>query len=182
MSSQKGKTLGQAIDEVISALGPLDKPVQVTAIRAACEHLGLQMQLPVVSQSKEGSSAAENDADVTPATQPAGSSQATDSPTTAADISSFREEKKPKTAVEMACLVAYYLESLAPVEERKKKIGKADLEKYFKQARHMLPKRIEQVLVDAKAAGYFDSAGRGQYELNPVGYNLVVHTLPRSRE
>jgi hypothetical protein len=28
-----------------------------------------------------------------------------------------------------------------------------------------------------KNAGYLDSAGTGQYKLNPVGYNLVVHRM-----
>ena len=81
----------------------------------------------------------------------------------------------------MACLVAYYLDSLAPVGERKAAITSVDVEKYFKQGGFRLPKRINQVLVDAKSAGYFDSAARGSYKLNPVGHNLVVHTLPRAK-
>ena len=80
----------------------------------------------------------------------------------------------------MACIVAYYLASMAQPSERKSAITKSDLDKYFKQAGQKLPKRIEQVLIDAKAAGYLDSAGRGKYILNPVGHNLVVHTLPKT--
>jgi hypothetical protein len=79
----------------------------------------------------------------------------------------------------MACVVAYYLQALAPSSERKTEITSTDLEKYFKQAGFPLPKKITQVLIDAKAAGYFDSTDRGTYKLNAVGYNLVVHTLPR---
>jgi hypothetical protein len=81
----------------------------------------------------------------------------------------------------MACIVAYYLDSLAPPDEQKRSIGRDDIDKYFKQAGHKLPKRIDQMLVNAKSAGYFDSAGRGKYKLNPVGHNLVVHTLPRAK-
>jgi hypothetical protein len=40
---------------------------------------------------------------------------------------------------------------------------------------------MPQVLVDARGAGYFDSAGRGKYKLNPVGHNLVVHKLPKKK-
>tara|TARA_R110002072_G_scaffold57508_1_gene147812 strand:- start:857 stop:1105 length:249 start_codon:yes stop_codon:yes gene_type:complete len=82
----------------------------------------------------------------------------------------------------MACIVAYYLDSLAGADEKSPTISAKDLQKYFKQAGHKLPKRIDQLLVDAKAAGYFDSVGRAQYKLNPVGHNLVVHTLPRTAE
>jgi hypothetical protein len=79
----------------------------------------------------------------------------------------------------MAALVAYYLSELAPDVENKHEISAADLEKYFKQAAFKLPRSIKQTLPNAAAAGYFDSAGGGRYRLNPVGYNLVVHGLPR---
>jgi hypothetical protein len=56
------------------------------------------------------------------------------------------------------------------------------LERYFKQAGFKLPKAIKQALPNAAAAGYFDGTGGGRYRLNPVGYNLVVHALPRGQE
>jgi hypothetical protein len=37
---------------------------------------------------------------------------------------------------------------------------------------------MAQVLPDAKGSGYFDSAARGEYKLNAVGYNLIAHSLP----
>ena len=79
----------------------------------------------------------------------------------------------------MAAIVAYYLAELAPSNQRKTEIAKADITKYFKQAAYKLPTRPEQTLPNAKAAGYFDGVGRGKYRLNPVGHNLVVHNLPR---
>jgi hypothetical protein len=78
----------------------------------------------------------------------------------------------------MACLVAYYLQEHAPDSERKQAITTADIDKYFKQAGFKLPQRSQQLLPDAKAAGYFDSVGRGEYKMNAVGYNLIVHNLP----
>ena len=68
------------------------------------------------------------------------------------DIRKLKEQKDPKTAIEMACVVGYYLEALALPDDRKQDITCNDLEKYFKQAGFPLPKRKEQVLVDAKAA------------------------------
>ena len=40
MSSEQ-KTLGQAIDEIVAALSPLDERARSTAIGAACAHLGV---------------------------------------------------------------------------------------------------------------------------------------------
>jgi hypothetical protein len=75
--------------------------------------------------------------------------------------------------------MAYYLQHMAPSGERKASVSTADIEKYFAQAGFPLPKVPGQVLVDTKAAGYFDLIDRGTYKLNPVGHNLVVHGLPR---
>ena len=45
---------------------------------------------------------------------------------------------------------------------------------------YKLPSRPEFTLGNARNAGYLDSVGRGRYRLNPVGYNLAVHSLPHS--
>lgn len=79
----------------------------------------------------------------------------------------------------MACIVAYYLQNIVPAEERKESIAAEDVDKYFRQASYPLPKAKRQLLINAKSSGYFDSAGRGAYKLNAVGYNLVAHSLPR---
>jgi hypothetical protein len=93
------------------------------------------------------------------------------------DIRTLKETKLPKSANEMAALVAFYVSELAPVGERRKEIGKADIERHFKTAGFRLPADASFTLVNAKNAGYLDSAGAGQYSLNPVGYNLVVHRM-----
>jgi len=92
----------------------------------------------------------------------------------------LKDEKKPKSAIEMAALVAYYLSHIAPESERKEAISTKDIETYFKIGGYKLPSRPEFTLGNARNAGYLDSVGRGQYRLNPVGYNLVVHSLPHS--
>lgn len=95
-------------------------------------------------------------------------------------IRDLKEEKHPESSNQMAALVAYYLSELAGEDERKEAVNTADLERYFKQAGFKLPKALPQTLPHATAAGYFDSIGSGLYKLNAVGYNLVVHGLPRS--
>lgn len=93
------------------------------------------------------------------------------------DIRSLKEAKSPKSANEMAALVAFYVSELAPMAERSKTITKSDIERYFKSANFRLPADAGFTLVNAKNAGYLDNAGSGQYKLNPVGYNLVAHRM-----
>src|SRR5487761_1106325 len=50
------------------------------------------------------------------------------------DIRTLKENKNPKSANEMAALVAYYVSELAPAGERNKQVNKADIERYFKLA------------------------------------------------
>jgi hypothetical protein len=98
------------------------------------------------------------------------------------DIRSLKEAKAPKSANEMAALVAYYVSELAPADQRSKQINKGDIERYFKTAGFRLPADAAFTLVNAKNAGYLDTAGAGQYTLNPVGYNLVVHRMGADRD
>jgi hypothetical protein len=94
------------------------------------------------------------------------------------DIRSFKEVKQPKSANEMATLVAFYLSELASPAERKQEIDKKDVERYFKLASFRLTSNAGQTLINAKNAGYLDGgSGAGQYKLNPVGYNLVAHRM-----
>jgi hypothetical protein len=93
------------------------------------------------------------------------------------DIRTLKETKGPRSANEMAALVAFYVSELAPEGERKNTISKADIERYFKTAGFNLPADAAFTLVNAKNAGYLDNAGSGQYKLNPVGYNLVAHRM-----
>jgi hypothetical protein len=97
-------------------------------------------------------------------------------------VRDLKDEKQPESSNQMAALVAYYLSEVAEESEWKEAINTADLEKYFKQAGFRLPRSLSQTLPNATAAGYFDAEGNGLYKLNPVGYNLVVHGLPRGHK
>jgi hypothetical protein len=115
-------------------------------------------------------------------TAASGSSGASPAPAVAStsaihDIRSLKDAKSPKSANEMAALVAFYVSELAPANERRSTITKADIERYFKSAGFSLPADASFTLVNAKNAGYLDNAGAGQYKLNPVGYNLVAHRM-----
>jgi hypothetical protein len=172
-SDSKAKSFGQAIDEIIAALQGLEPASRAVAIRAACAQVGVEV--PAASGQSGAAASGEQPRHDTAGEVAQSSAEGSRVP----DIRTLRADKQPTSAVEMAALVAHYLESLAPDSERKNTVTTADLDKYFRQADFPLQKRLEQVLPNAKAAGYFDSAARAAYRLNPVGYNLVVHTLPR---
>ena len=171
MAKKNEKTIGKAIDEIISALEGLEPNARPTAVTAACSHLGIPMSTTTAVDSAQMNAGQSQ-------TAPSGGGNA---PTKVIDIKTLKEEKNPRTTAEMACLVAYYLQELAQAEEQKNTITAKDIEKYFKQAKFELPKVIKQVLLNAKSYGYFDSVGTGSYKLNAVGYNLAVHTLPRQK-
>jgi hypothetical protein len=174
MTTNTKKTLGSAIDEIVAALEALDELSRATAIRAACEHLGISAPSAAPTPTTPG-------VPPTPITEVSAAPTSLAAPQAITDVRTFKEQKQPGSAAEMACVVAYYLDTLAAAAERKEEVSSGDLEKYFKQAGYRLPKRMAQVLVDARAAGYFDSAGHGKYKLNPVGHNLVVHSLPKAK-
>jgi hypothetical protein len=161
MANKDEKTLGTAIDEIITALEGLEPNARATAVTAACAHLGIPTGTGPPSESAQ--------------------SNVLESQPKVSDIKTLKQEKGPRSTSEMACLVAYYLQELAQPKERKDTLTTKDIEKYFKQANFKLPKVVPQVLPNAKASGYFDSAGSGSYKLNAVGYNLAVHTLPRKK-
>ena len=176
-------SLGQAIDQILDALSPLEDGARRTALAAACMQLGIPSST-VIRQHEQGS------ATFTPAiTEPAEGVSPIDPARSVLpqvmhhiDIRTFKEQKNPASARQMACLVAFYLQELTHDRERKESVNAHDLEKYFKQAGYKLPAKMSQILVDVKNAGYADSVSRGEYKLNAVGYNLVAHNMPTGAE
>jgi hypothetical protein len=96
------------------------------------------------------------------------------------DIRTLTAEKQPRSANEMVALIAYYLSELASQGESSPTVNVNTIRKYFKMAGFPMPRVPKNALTNATAAGYLENVSRGEYRLNPVGYNLVVHGLPRS--
>ncbi len=173
MEGKKNKSLGHAIDALVNALEDLDESTRLVAVRAACEHLNIAL---LSERTLASTSLPQATVPQTQSSAPVESLEGE-----IVDIRSLKERKSPSNAMEMACVVAYYLENHAPGDERRSELARKDVETYFKQGGFPLPKAPGQVLIDAKDAGYLDSPSRGKYKLNPVGYNLVAHSLPRSK-
>jgi hypothetical protein len=159
-----------AIKAVLTALEPLAPDVRSSVIEYVAKRLGIgHSPIPVTAASV---SAAPTSQALTLAAQPV-------APSTPVHIKTFKEQKKPRSANEMAALVAYFLGEVAPQDQRKSSISAKDIQTYFKIAEFPLPEQVRVTLPNAKQAGYFDSVGDGEYRLNAVGHNLVAHSMPR---
>jgi len=157
----------EAIRTISSVLQPLDNSGKQRVIDYVLKRFGLMasqpiqpIQSPLIPKSAQDFIAETSLSEIT-------------------HIRQFKELKKPKTAIEMAALVAYFLSDLSPQNERKSTVTTKDMETYFKIAGYRLPTALQQLLGNAKNAGYFDLVRTGEYKLNAVGYNLIVHNLPR---
>lgn len=164
-------TIGRAIDQIIEALKGFEERDQKTILNTVYSHLQIT---PDSAPSARGKTVSASEI-----IQPLpinGDRQQEQTPNV--DIRTLKDQKKPTSARQMVCLVAYYLQEVVPQEERKQSITTADVEKYFKQGNFKLPEALDQLLKDAKKSGYFESVGRGAYKLTRVGYNLVAHSMP----
>lgn len=160
----------EAIRAVLTALAPLSERARASVLDYVVRRLGIG---PMPSSPLAPTPAVEGDR----------SPMRTETAIPAAGpvhIRQFKEEKAPRSANEMAAVVAYYLANIAQPSDRKETINQKDVETYFKIAGFPLPRHVRQTLPNARNAGYFDFVGDGEYRLNAVGHNLVAHSLPRS--
>jgi hypothetical protein len=164
----------KAIKTLLNTLTPLTPDVRRAVIEYVLKRLNLPLAQMLGAVASPGGSLVERiDAAI---------EAAPSSPQSAIHLKELKEQKKPKSAIEMAAVVAYYLSHVAAQKERKEAISTKDIETWFKIAGYKLPTAPAFTLPNAKNAGYLDSIGHGEYKLNPVGYNLVVHSLPRDRK
>lgn len=161
----------EAIKAVLNALEPISPSARSSVLEYVVKRL--QVSLPAMPGSPMTAPA------VMPIASGAPQRQSPDQTAEVTHIKQLKEQKKPRSANEMASLVAYFLAELAPANNRKKTVNAKDIETYFKIAGYPLSEHIQMTLPNAKSAGYFDAAGEGEYRLNAVGHNLVVHSMPR---
>lgn len=160
----------EAIGALLNALGPLEPKARKGVLDYVAKRL--EIAPPELGDPP---------ADAPPGSTPPGEPPETgDSARDECHIGELVQKKQPRSAIEMAVLVAYYLSHKAPKGERKQAVSTDDLTTYFKIADFRLPKSPQYTLPNTKNAGYMDSAGSGEYKLNPVGYNLVVHSMPKT--
>jgi len=161
----------EAIKAVLLALEPLSVEIRTNVLKYVLGRLQIVLpsvhQMDVLNKLPPAADPVHGVVDVRAERQ-----------TTPTHIKSFKEEKKPRSAIEMAAIVAYFLANLAPQKDHKDTITAKELETYFKIAEYPLG-NLQFTLPNAKNAGYLDAVGNGEYKLNAVGHNLVVHSMPR---
>jgi hypothetical protein len=163
----------EAVAILLKVLGPLKPDARANVLDFVFRKLGIQKSAHIAEVRPSESLGLNTTLETMPAVKTA---------RVHADIRSLKEEKEPKTAAQMVALVAYYIEHLAPTDQHRDYVTTDDVTKYFKQAGFPLPKAPEMALTNARNSGYFVALGNGRYRLNPVGYNLVAHKLPASKE
>ncbi len=155
----------KAIKTIIELMKPLDETGRSRVLEYVLKRLdmsALQTEPPIISENTSAPTAY------------AGRSSAI------VDIRTLTAEKQPRSANEMVALIAYYLSELASQPEASPTVNVETIRKYFKMAAFPMPRVPKAALTNATAAGYLENVSRGEYRLNPVGYNLIVHGLPRS--
>jgi hypothetical protein len=161
----------EAIRNINAILQPLGEAGRASVIGYVFKHLGISF----------------NPSDTRTATEPAttdlkpimGETLPSHTPNeTITDILTLAQQKQPKSVNEMVALVAYYVAHHLPPNDRRDHITGADIKPFFQQARFPLPEAPPSVtLANAKTAGYLNSRQRGEFQLSPVGHNLIVHRL-----
>jgi hypothetical protein len=118
-----------AITTMLSALSGLDEAARDRVFAYICTRLNLQSPQELITQQAASEEAVE--ARTTPGVTPSNENK---------DICTFKEQKSPRSATEMAAVVAYFLQYEANEDERKASITKSDVEKYFHLAKFKMPK------------------------------------------
>jgi hypothetical protein len=156
---------------VSDQLQHLDKDRQHRIIRWVAESLGISLSAKTIS-------GAESSVEEGIAVRESGGIRRAQ----ATDIRTFVENKKPKSDVQFATVVAYYYRFEAPEDQRKESITSEVLQDAARLGDRKRLKKALLTLNNAKNLGYLDSAGRGAFKINTVGENLVAMTLPGQQE
>ncbi len=165
--SQQANNEFDAAKAIVDALTGLDPEQQERAIRFAGESVGLQTPGPKPAAA------------IAPATHlTADQGEAAFAPHRHMDIKEFTGSKAPKSDQQFAAVVAYYYRFEAPIEKRKDAINAEDLNTAARLVGRKRPANASYTLANAKNAGYLDAAGKGTFQINSVGENLVAITLP----
>jgi len=171
MTEHKSADDFDAAKKIFDELKALDKERQERVLRWVAETLGHDVAHSGAGQSGGSVPPAPLHPPLTVA-QPGG----------AKDIRTFVTEKNPSSDNQFAAVVAYYYRFEAPAQQRKNTISGSDLQEAARLAGRKRLSNPRQTLKNAKALGYLDNPGRGEFAVNTVGENLVAMTLPGGGE
>jgi hypothetical protein len=154
---------------IVDQLQGVQKEQQQKILRWVIEHLGLDPRV--------AASADQRMVETSTVTSGAAISKGTADQQRSVDIKTFVDSKRPKNDVQLATVVAYYHHFEAP--NRKDYIDAKLLKDSMRQIGRLRTSGwAVKTLSNAKTLGYVDRPERGQFQINSVGENLVVMTLP----
>ena len=169
----------EAVRAVVEAVQGFKEDEQQRIFRWAAEKVGLKS--PFGAPAHPTTTAPAISAPITPATTSVAQHPATPGAPVSSgqDIRSFVAAKNPRSDIQYAATVAYYYQFEAPHAERKKVIGKDDLQEATRKTGRERFKRPDQTLRNAHMLGLLDKGDEsGTFCINTVGENLVAMTLP----
>jgi hypothetical protein len=164
-----------AVRTIVETLKNFKPEEQQRILRWAVEKAGLPQS--IVPTTSAGSVTHTMPTGSVPPMTPAPANASSTSGTV--DIKSFIDEKQPRSDVQFAATVAYYLRFEAPPAERKDYIDKEDLQEACRKVKRDRLKNPYQTLVNAHSLGLLDKGSeKATFAINTVGENLVAMTLP----
>jgi hypothetical protein len=165
-----------AVRTIVETLKNFKPEEQQRILRWAVEKSGLSQSVAPLSAAGT-SGTGPSIGSLPPVTPPHGVASSSSSGTV--DIKSFIDEKQPRSDVQFAATVAYYLRFEAPPSERKDYIDKEDLQEACRKAKRDRLKNPYQTLVNAHTLGLLDKGSeKATFAINTVGENLVAMALP----
>ena len=161
----------EAVRTIVVALEKFQRPDQQRILRWAQEKLGIA-NIQASQASLPAGAGAAGAGPAQPTTLPPTPPPAT----SATDIKSFIERKKPASDVQLTAAIAYYYSFEAPETARKASLKSDDL---VAAARAIgqggrFEKPAQETLVNARRQGLLDRSPAGGYVLSHVGENLVA--------
>jgi hypothetical protein len=162
-----------AVRTIVETLKHFKQEEQQRILRWVSEKTGLFLNVPATVPPAGHSSSGAPPLPTQNATKP-------DSLQTAKqDLRSFVEQKSPRSDVQFAATVAYYLRFEAPASEKKEYVTKEDLQEACRKANRGRLINPYQTLMNAHNMGLVDKGPeKATFVINTVGENLVAMSLP----
>lgn len=165
-----------AVRTIVETLKNFKPEEQQRILRWAVEKAGLPSSTAPISATGSSAAPASPAGSVVSSSHAPGTAPSTNG---SVDIKSFIDQKQPRSDVQFAATVAYYLRFEAPPAERKESIGGDDLQEACRKAKRDRLKNPYQTLMNAHTLGLLDKGSeKATFVLNTVGENLVAMTLP----
>lgn len=133
MTGSKYKSEISAIEQITSALEPLEQEARVRVFKYCANVFGITVESTDAEFSASDDDTSDQKAEAVP------QRKIVPQNTQYSDIRTFAEAKQAKKDIERAAVIAYFLSQVAQGSDKKESIGTQDVKDYFIQAGYALP-------------------------------------------